>query len=63
MDIRKVIADLQKELARIDEAIQTLERLREGAPRRGRPPGWLTLEGGAVRAASKKIKRKAANQK
>jgi hypothetical protein len=62
MEIRKVLAELHKELARLDEAIQTLERLEQGTPRRGRPPGWLSLEGG-VRPASKKLKKKAAGQK
>lgn len=41
MDIKEVIRELQAELARIDETIETLERLERGMPRRGRPPGWL----------------------
>jgi hypothetical protein len=63
MEIRKIIADLQLELARIDEAIQSLERLQEGVPRRGRPPGWLSLQGGSARPAAKKTRKKAAGQK
>ena len=63
MDIKKVIEELHKELARINEAIQTLERLQQGTPRRGRPPGWLSLEGGGEQATTKKIKKKAANHK
>jgi hypothetical protein len=43
MDIQSVLTELHRELARIEEAIQTLERLQKGTPRRGRPPGWLTL--------------------
>lgn len=43
MDIKQVLEELHRELARINEAIQTLERLQDGTPRRGRPPGWLTL--------------------
>ncbi len=54
MDIKKVIEELHAELARIDEAIETLERLQDGRPRRGRPPGWLTLEGGPSAAAPRK---------
>jgi hypothetical protein len=39
MDISKMIADLQAERARLDEAIKTLEKLSlTGTPRRGRPP-------------------------
>ena len=63
MDIKKVIEDLQKELARIDEAILTLERLEQGTPRRGRPPGWLAPEGHAERSTAKKIRKKSGNQK
>lgn len=58
MDIKKVIRELHEELARIDEAILTLERLRQGTPRRGRPPGWLTLAGGSPRDSRKNVKRK-----
>ncbi len=43
MDIPKVLAELQQELARIDEAIASLERLQRGVPRRGRPPRWLAM--------------------
>ncbi len=43
MDIKQVLHELHRELARIDEAILTLERLQNGAPRRGRPPAWLSL--------------------
>jgi len=40
MDIHKVLVQLRDELARIDAAILSLERLRRGN-RRGRPPAWL----------------------
>lgn len=40
-----MIAELQAERDRLDEAIQALERLSAGnARRRGRPPGWLKDE-------------------
>lgn len=40
-----MIAELQAERQRIDEAIQALERLSAGNPRRrGRPPRWLKPE-------------------
>lgn len=59
MDIKKVIRELHEELARIDEAIETLEMLRSGSPRRGRPPSWLTLVGGtAAKTPAKPAKRK-----
>jgi hypothetical protein len=39
MDFAKVLAELRQELANLDAAINTLERLqRSGPPRRGRPP-------------------------
>jgi len=62
MEIKKVIAELQQELARIDEAIQTLERLEKGLPRRGRPPGWLSLAGGAAPLPERKMRKKQANK-
>jgi hypothetical protein len=45
MDLLKMIAELQAERQRIDEAIQALERLSAGKMRRrGRPPSWLKDE-------------------
>jgi hypothetical protein len=45
MDLVKMIAELQAERQRIDEAIQALERLSAGkVRRRGRPPSWLKDE-------------------
>lgn len=45
MDLSKVIAELEAEKQRIDDAIQALERLSAGKPRRrGRPPKWLKEE-------------------
>jgi hypothetical protein len=45
MDLLKMIAELQAERARLDEAIEALERLSAGkARRRGRPPRWLREE-------------------
>lgn len=45
MDLHKMIAELQAERQRLDEAIQALERLSAGkARRRGRPPAWLKEE-------------------
>jgi hypothetical protein len=42
MDLRKMIAELQAERQRLDQAIEALERLSSKAmPRRGRPPAWL----------------------
>ena len=48
MDLHKMIAELQAEKQRLDEAIQALERLSAGKAgrvrRRGRPPRWLKEE-------------------
>jgi len=42
MDVAKILEDLRRERAQIEEAILTLERLAEGrGKRRGRPPRWL----------------------
>lgn len=42
MDLMKILEDLRRERASIEEAILTLERLVEGrGRRRGRPPTWL----------------------
>jgi hypothetical protein len=42
MDLLRIIAELQDERDRLDEAIEALERLVSGkARRRGRPPNWL----------------------
>jgi hypothetical protein len=43
MDVTKILDDLRRERAQIEEAIMTLERLAEGrGKRRGRPPRWLS---------------------
>lgn len=42
MDLMKILDELRRERAQIEEAIMTLERLVEGrGRRRGRPPTWL----------------------
>lgn len=51
MDVNKMLAELQQERTRLDEAIQTLERLATGSGRRrGRPPKWMS----AMTAPAKK---------
>ena len=43
MDVLKILADLRRERAQIEEAILTLERLASGrGRRRGRPPAWMS---------------------
>jgi len=42
MDLWKILAELQEERTRIEEAIVALERLTLGqGKRRGRPPTWI----------------------
>jgi hypothetical protein len=41
MDFEKVLTQLRQELKNLDAAIECLERLNHGAPRRGRPPALL----------------------
>jgi len=46
MDILKMIADLRRERACLDEAITSLEKLSQTEPpRRGRPPAWSKVAG------------------
>ena len=59
-DLDKAIAELREELERMQDALAALERLAAGgAPRRGRPPKWIsrvrTLAGKAPKSAPKKI--------
>ena len=43
IDVAKILADLKEEKAQLEQAILTLERLAAGrAPRRGRPPAWMS---------------------
>jgi hypothetical protein len=42
MDLSKVLEQLRKELAHLDAAILSLERLQAKVGRRGRPPRLLT---------------------
>jgi hypothetical protein len=51
MDLLKMIAELQTEKQRLDEAIQALERLSStNSRRRGRPPRWAKEEREATSA-------------
>ena len=56
MNLTKILEDLRREREQIDEAIFSLERLASGAPRRGRPPGWLKAHQGSERPAAGKDK-------
>lgn len=48
-----MIAELQAERQRLDQAIEALERLNtKGLPRRGRPPGWLKKSLEEIEASS-----------
>jgi hypothetical protein len=45
VDVAKILEELKKEKEQLEQAIITLERLVQGrAPRRGRPPAWLSAE-------------------
>lgn len=49
MELLKMIAELRAERAAVDEALNVLERLaRSQGKRRGRPPAWLKIVGGAA---------------
>jgi hypothetical protein len=50
MDLTKVLAQLRAELANLDAAIISLERLQQEGVRRGRPPKLLAGVKDAVRA-------------
>ena len=45
VDLVKVLEQLRSELANLDAAIVSLERLQQGARRRGRPPGSTSADG------------------
>jgi hypothetical protein len=62
MDISEIIQELHAELARLNEAIETLERLENGMPRRGRPPGWLAAADAAAHSADEKLRKKPAKK-
>lgn len=47
MDLTKVLAQLRTELADLNAAIASLERLQQEGKRRGRPPKVLKKEKGA----------------
>lgn len=51
MDLTKVLAQLHAELAHLDAAIESLERLQTEGRRRGRPPKALA----ALKRASKTV--------
>ncbi len=53
--IHRAIAELRKELVRLDQVIRMLETLSIGRPRRGRPPKILAE---AMRAAGISPKRR-----
>jgi hypothetical protein len=46
MDLAKVLAQLHAELDNVNAAIESLERIKEGGRRRGRPPVWLNKQRG-----------------
>jgi len=51
MELLKMIAELRAERAAIDEALTALEKIaRSQGKRRGRPPAWLKIVGGAAQA-------------
>lgn len=64
MDVTRILEQLHQELARIDAAIFSLERLLKGTKRRGRPPAWLValregeLGGAATRRAKTRTRRR-----
>jgi hypothetical protein len=53
MDLSKVLAELREELANLDAAILSLERLQQEGRRRGRPPKALSQLSKATRADNK----------
>jgi hypothetical protein len=56
MDLTKMIADLQSERERLDEAILALERLAANkGKRRGRPPKWLVSSNQAAGGAASEM--------
>jgi hypothetical protein len=55
MDIPKIMRQLREELAVVDEAILSLERLDSGrSKRRGRPPKWLKEAKASIKKQNEK---------
>jgi hypothetical protein len=45
MDIQKILAELREQRDQVAAVIEALEKIAyQQAPRRGRPPKWLTVE-------------------
>ena len=57
MDLAKVLAQLHAELANLDAAIQSLERLQEMPRRRGRPPGSRNRSPDEIEAQTRAIRK------
>ena len=56
MDLAKVLADLRAELDTLDNAIASLERLRQADLRREPPTGWVQKSGKTTSLGSRKVK-------
>jgi hypothetical protein len=59
MNLPKVISDLRAELADVERAIESLERLTAGPRKRGRPPKWRYQNGtpnAVMKAAAPKVR-------
>jgi len=61
MDLSKVLAHLHSELENLDAAIASLERLRQGGRRRGRPPRLLPKLAKSEKPRTRKSKSKSAH--
>jgi hypothetical protein len=61
MNLPKVISDLRAELADVERAIESLERLTAGPRRRGRPPKWRSQGGARELVAKPKVLAAGAN--
>ena len=61
--LRKAIAELRKQKAHLDQAIDMLEVLASGKPRRGRPPKLLSEDARAQREGVKKAAAKMSRKK
>jgi hypothetical protein len=60
MNLPKVISDLRAELADVERAIESLERLTAGPRKRGRPPKWRYQSQGSTENVVVKAKVRAA---
>jgi hypothetical protein len=58
VEVKKIIAELEEQIARLKEARSLLAGVTTGAKRRGRPPGKSSARGNGRKRISEALKRR-----